>query len=92
MNECQNCFFSRVTTPSPHLRPKLTCRAALPSVAEEYVWPVVPGDGWCTHYRRANADKVATEPEAAMLEIETEAAMLEIETAAAPVKPRGKKA
>jgi hypothetical protein len=89
MNECSNCFFCRVTTPSPHLRPKLTCRAALPSVAEEYVWPVVPGEGWCVNYKQAYPDKVATETEAAILEVE---AMLEVEIAAAPVKPRGKKA
>jgi hypothetical protein len=82
MNECANCFFGVIADFSAHVRPRLTCRAALPSSSEEYVWPVVPDEGWCTNYKRSYPDKVVTV---------TEEAMLELETAATPVKPKGKK-
>jgi hypothetical protein len=83
MNECANCFFGVMTTRSPHLRPRLTCRAALPSSSEEYVWPVVPDEGWCTYYKRTYPAQVSTETE--VLD------MLEAEVVSTPVKPKGKK-
>jgi hypothetical protein len=45
-------MFARVADFSAHVRPRLTCRAALPSSSEDYVWPVVPEEGWCIHYKR----------------------------------------
>ena len=54
MNECSNCFFGRIVDRSPHVRPRLTCRAVFPSAREEYVWPVVPDEGWCVNYKRSH--------------------------------------
>ena len=77
MNSCSNCFFGVIADFSAHVRPRLTCRAALPSSSEDYVWPVVPDEGWCTHYKRAYPAQVSTET----------ATLTFVE----PLKPRGKK-
>jgi hypothetical protein len=49
---CETCYFCRMTQPLPESRPRLTCRAVPPSSREEYVWPIVPADGWCKDYAR----------------------------------------